>query len=130
MFEYLPGIAFEVLDKPQSISSGAVQHSFQQALAFQKGQLSEIVAIKLENIEREKHCPGVIPAAVKRIEIADAIRVDAGHLTVEHDGVDPQCKQSCGDLRVRSAQLKPPRVRSHTRPPTRRAMSRYPSCRP
>jgi hypothetical protein len=50
---------------------------------------AHISSTNLRDVENEQARPLVVPAAVEGIEITDAVPVETGNLTIEHDRVDP-----------------------------------------
>jgi hypothetical protein len=71
-------------------SIAVAQDSPQSSLALEERQATKIDSIDLHKVERQEARQGVVRAAVKRLEIGFAIRIEAGDFAIDHDGFDAQ----------------------------------------
>jgi hypothetical protein len=99
VLENVGAIPVQVINELNAVIPPA-QQLLQPSLSLKERQVPHISSINLQNIKSEQARPLIIPAAVERIEIADAVPVETGNLTVEHDRVDPQREYRLDDLRI------------------------------
>jgi hypothetical protein len=77
-----------VLDELQATIATSEQLA-EPVLALNERPLAEVVSVKLQEIEDEKHRRRIMRPAMQGLEVAHAIAGEPHHLTVEGDGLHP-----------------------------------------
>jgi hypothetical protein len=114
----------QMLNEPDGSPLGSPEQLLEPPLALDQRLVAQIVAVKLDQVEREQHRLMTPPFAPQRVEVRQPVVTGDHRLAVEQErrGLDGSAASTIAGKR--SAQSWPRLVKQRMRSPARRTISR------
>ena len=124
MLEHGWPVTHQMLAVPDGAPLGPAEQSGEPPLAVDQRQVAQVVAVMLDQVEREQHRLMAPASAPQRMEVRRPVVAGNHGLAVDQErrSLDAACSVDDGRETVG------PGVKQRTRGPSRRTINRYPSC--